>query len=434
MLRSLLKNIRPRHQPAPSAQPVTPPTPSYKRGGIILAFTARSEGDALGRILLEILKPLRAQSDDALLLNVNDADFGAKLAAALEQPVWFAISFFGVGEHLPPAGHNPWLGAGIPFVRMYGDLPAYAPRAHVQNWPNSINAYGHAEHHDFFLRWFARKAPSLTLPGYAFDGLAREQAQLERKIANGTLLYPKNGNCPDRLVEYWRDQLPPIMAQVLEAVAERARARLDEPLDPHECFRIELQGLGIEVPGDQQLLFFLCAQLDDYLRRIKSALIARTVLDYPVVVRGVNWHHVDFSGRRATHDPDSDFARTLPILDASLAVIDMAPNTQRGPHDRIFRAAGRYTAFLTNRQRFFVDNFQNHAEFTFAFDADSIRNRLETVLQRPRETVEMGIAQAERMRELMSEEQYYRRLLSAVDACALGCGPRPPGTQPFVVY
>jgi hypothetical protein len=437
MLRSLLKNVGRRKTSPATAQPsdtAAVPPMTQQRGGTILAFTGKSEGDALGQILLEILRPLRAHSDDALLLNVNDRQFADKLSAAARNPVWFAISFFGIGEHLPPDGHNPWLQAGIPFVRLFGDLPAYHPKAHVQHWPNSVNAYGHAEHHEFFVRWYGRKAPSLTLPGYAFDNLPREKVDLQRKIASGTLLFPKNGNCPDRLMSYWREQLPSPLARVLEAVSESASAALDGPLDLYQGLQSELRGAGIELPGDQQPMFFLAAQVDDYLRRKKSTLIARSLLDLPVVVRGINWDHVDFSGRRARHDPDSDFARTRQILDESLGVIDMAPNTQRGPHDRIFRAAGRHTTFLTNRQRFFIDNFENHASFTFAFDADSIRHCMEMALQRPRDTVEMGLAQAERLRQLMSEEEYYRRLILAVDACALACGGRPPGTQPFVLF
>jgi hypothetical protein len=434
MLLSLLKNLRPRGTPAPAAEEAPRPGLRYQRNGSIIAFTAHSEGDALGQILLEILRPLRAQCDDVLVLDFNDRQFVTKLAAVAEKPVWFAVSFFGVGEHLPPDGHNPWQEAGIPFVRMFGDVPAYHPRAHQQHGRSSINAYGHAEHHEFFLRWFARKAPSVTLPGYAFDCLARDEVEVEAKVASGRLLFPKNGNCPDRLIGFWRDQLPGVVAQALEAAAESASARLNETVDLHECVRTELQRFGVELPADQQPIFFLAAQLDDYLRRKKSTLIARSLLDHPVVVRGINWEHVDFSGRRATHDPDSDFGRTRRIMDTSVAILDMAPNTQRAPHDRIFRAAGRHTAFLTNRQRFFVDHFDDHAAFTFTFDPDSIRQRVEAALQRPRETVEMGFAQGQRVRQLMSEEEYHRRLLAAVDACALGCGTRPPGTQPFVVF
>jgi hypothetical protein len=190
----------------------------------------------------------------------------------------------------------------------------------------------------------------------------------------------------------------------------------------------------VRLPGRDRLMFFLVAQLDDYLRRKKSVLIARALLDYPVIIRGSHWAHVDFSGKRARHDPDSDYGRTRRLIDESLAVVDMSPNTQRSPHDRCIRAAGRHTAFLTNRQQFYVENFDNHSAFTFLFNRDSIRERVEAALARPRDIIDMGIAQAERMRELLPAERYFERLLAAVDACALACGERPPGTQNFVHY
>jgi len=96
--------------------------------------------------------------------------------------------------------------------------------------------------------------------------------------------------------------------------------------------------------------------------------------------------------------------------------------------------AGRYTAFLTNRQQFYVGNFPSHRSFTFLFNPDAIRECVEAALSRPRDTVEMGVVEAERMRELLTEEKYVEQLVTAVDACALACGECPPGTQRYVSY
>jgi hypothetical protein len=55
-------------------------------------------------------------------------------------------------------------------------------------------------------------------------------------------------------------------------------------------------------------------------------------------------------------------------------------------------------------------------------------------LSNPEETVEMGLLQAERMRQLTSDDRYAESLLNAIDACALACGGRPESTQDFVIY
>jgi hypothetical protein len=442
MLLSLLKNLarRPAMQPPPQDAPAPEafalPRFTHQRGGTVIAFAGPSEGDALKQMMVDLLQPLRPACRNLLVIELGDPGWPAQLQASSAEPVWFVFSPFGAVETLSvPGGQpvNPWAEAGIPFVRGFGDTPAYFPNAHIQRYANAVNFYAFAEHLEFFQRAFDVRAPCLALASYPFDALPREQVDARRK-AQGTIIFPKNGNCPDRLIDYWRDSLPPAVARALEAVAEEASASIDQPFDLLERVQAHFARLGVRLPERDRLTFFLVAQLDDYLRRRKSTLIARVMLDYPVVIRGTNWQHVDFAGKRARHDPDSNYGRTRSLIDESLAVMDMSPNTQRSAHDRCIRAAGRYTAFLTNRQQFYVDHFDNHRAFTFLFNRDSIRERVEAALARPRETVEMGIAQGERMRELMPAERYFERLLAVVDACALACGQRPPDTQNFVHF
>jgi hypothetical protein len=444
VLSSLLKTLMPRLgrardesvPPAPQPAPALP-TLTYRRGGAIFAFVVPSKGDSLKQHTLEMLEPLRSICEDIVVLDLGDPAWVQGYISALQKPVWFVMSVFGEGESRIVDGatsRSPWAKAGIPFIRLFGDVPAYFPAKHVQHFVNSINAYGHPEHQDFFLRWFTARAPCLTLPLFPFDTLPMEAVDLDRKAASATIVFPKNGNCPDRLVKYWRESLPPGIAKALEAIAEGSSAMLDEPIDLTSELERHFGRLGIDLAADRRLMFFLVAQLDDYLRRQKSTLIARSLLDYPIIVRGVNWDHVDFSGRRAKHDPDMDYGSTRRLLDESIAVLDMSPNTHCGAHDRVLRAAGRYTAFLTNRQQFYVQNFENHRDFTFTFTPDAIRERVEMALARPRETVEMGLAQGARVRELLTREHYVEQLVTVVDACALACAERPPGTQEYVSY
>jgi hypothetical protein len=442
MLKSLFKDMLRSRAPAAQATsaPAAPAAPAtdklaYGRGGTIVAFLPYSEGEALRQITLDSLAPLAPSAKGIVTLEPNQPDFNQRFAEATSGPVWFAIGPFGVGESLfrPQGAPSLWAEAGVPFVRVYGDTPAYYPNAHIQHQANSINLYGSYEHWNFFLRCFPQRGPCLLQPGFPYGAIAPAQVDAARKAA-GAIIFPKNGNPPDRLLEYWRDHLPADVARVLEAIAEQARAAPDAPLDWLDELDRHFAELGIALPRWHRLTFFLVSQLDDYLRRYKSNLVASSLLDYPIVVRGVNWSHVDFAGRRARHDPDSDYARTGSMIDECMALIDMSPNTHRGPHDRALRAAARYTAFLTNRQQFYAEKFANHADFTYRFNADEIRAAVERALSRPRETVELGFAQGARMRELRTPETYALELTTAVDACALACGPRPPGTQNFVHF
>jgi hypothetical protein len=439
VLLSLLKSLR--SPPADAPQPVAPsaavPDLRYARGGTIVAFFSDSQGDAFKEGMLELVEPLRPHCSAVAFVDLRSAAWQRELAAATAAPVWFALGNFGAGElHQLPDGSfkSPWAAAGVPFVRLYGDVPAYYPQRHVQHFENSINAYFHAEQFDFFRRWFSAKAPSVFLPLFPIDCAPLDQVDVAAKIASGTVVFPKNGNAPERLRDYWRTGLPATVAYALESLAEALSTHLDDDVDLAARVQQHYAELDIDVSQNRRLVLFLVAQLDDYLRRVKSTMIAESLLEMPVIIRGSNWDHLDFNGRRARYDPRFDYASTRELLDTTLAMLDMTPNTQRGPHDRVLRAAGRYSAFLTNRTRFFTHSFQNAAEFTFRFEPESIRACVEAALARPRETVETGIDLGKRMRELLTREHYAEPMLAVVDACALACGARPEGTQPYVDF
>lgn len=157
-------------------------------------------------------------------------------------------------------------------------------------------------------------------------------------------------------------------------------------------------------------------------------------MHYPVIIRGINWDHLDFSKGKAIRDYASDYESTRPLLDSSLAVLDMSPNTSFGAHDRVLRAAGRYTTFLTNSQSFYKENFDNHNKFTYFFNENSISQLLDSVFSSPKSYVDLGVEQGKRMREVLSKERFFEQMLTLLSAFELAAGDRPPGTQNFVDF
>ena len=143
---------------------------NYGRGGTIVAFVPSSQGDALKQHTLEMSNPLRPLCSDVAVIDFREPDWRARFNDLASKPVWFAMAPFGGGELFRDAQDvavSPWVQAGIPFVRLYGDVPAYFPVKHHQHFANSINAYGHAEHMDFFMRGLRRVRPcwrSLCFP------------------------------------------------------------------------------------------------------------------------------------------------------------------------------------------------------------------------------------------------------------------------------
>lgn len=443
MLLSVLKNIfLPKPAvviPKQAAPTIDFGTVTQERGGRIIWFGAASEGDALTVVTREIMTLFEQHASDIKGIDLNASDWVEQLQDAIQVPVWFAISCFGVGQEMSVnrAGEpvNLWEICGIPFVRLYGDIPAYFPDRHVGDRRNSINAYFDQGHRDFYCRWFPERAFSILLPPIVIEPIPLESVRVNEKLA-GKIVFPKNGNNPGQLLDYWDSSLPAEVAKALKNVAEEAcskkyinnEANLDDLL---VCYA---EGLSLDLAADRATLCFLVAQVDDYVRRVKSTMIGETLLDLPVIIRGRFWDHLDFRGKRAVYDPDSDYLRTQRIFDQAPAIVDMSPNTSHHPHDRIRRAVGRGTAFLTNRQAYFDAVMPCVQKYTFDFEREAIHGLVEYYVTHPRDAIELGFEQAKVLRSVFDSSKYVETVLTAVDFLALRLKGRPIGTQNFVDF
>lgn len=413
--------------------------PGYRRGGRIIVLASGSEGEALKHTSIELVRPLESRASDILTIDCRDNDWVSQVTEALREPVWFALSHFGAGEDLgvgpTPEAANLWEQTGIPFIRVFGDTPAYFPDRHLQTRRNQANIYAYPEHADFLLRWTSPPGIVLASPSLLLDPVDESEIDFGAKT-KGKIIFPKNGNDPSALIDYWRTRLPPTISLALESLSESLTSTysvgrapvLDESVVGH--FRDK----GIDISNNKRLVFFLSAQLDDFVRRFKSTLIAQSLLDFPVEIRGNSWQHIDFHGRRAQLISSADYAETRRLMPQSLGVIDMSPNTDSLPHDRVLRAAARWTGFITNKQEYYLKHFPTSEQFLFDFSGESISGRVDWALSHPRDFVELGRSQALRMRELAGESVYAERLCSAIDTCALSCGERPMGTQYYVSW
>jgi len=191
---------------------------------------------------------------------------------------------------------------------------------------------------------------------------------------------------------------------------------------------------GWDISEFVNLRLFFIAQLDDYLRRIKSMMVADVLADFPVEIHGFNWEHFDFSTRRATYIPGGDYTKSRERIIGSLGLVDMSPNTQRAPHDRAMRAFGLCTLCLTNRQRFFTEHFANAELFTYSFDKESLREKVADVLAHRKRYVELGLAVAEEFRRDRRPEDFGQFMIDTASHVRLACGPRHPALQDFFVW
>jgi hypothetical protein len=273
------------------------------------------------------------------------------------------------------------------------------------------------------------------VPPVPFDTAEKREVDF-RKKESGKLLFLKNGNDPEKLVRIWREAMPAATFVMLADLAGELVASIntEKSHDIDALVTAYFLDRGWDVSEFVNLRLFFVAQLDDYLRRIKSTLVADVLADFPVEIHGFNWEHFDFSKRRATFVPGGDYTQSRQQIIDSLGIVDMSPNTQRAPHDRAMRAFGLYTLCLTNEQEFFKEQFAKAKSFSYRFEKDDLAAKVADVLARPKEYVELGLEIAEQFRRSRQPQDFAQFMLDTAEYVRLARGPRPAGLQDFFVW
>jgi len=393
---------------------------------------------AAGRLHRKLFEELGYEYVDVDFAN---PDASLSLNRAVErQDVEFAYSCVGMGADIRGTTSdgkevNFWQANRIPFISLNGDSPAYFFDRHVMPTPWHACLYFFPEHLELRKRLNPDSALYALVPPVPFDLAERSEIDFRQK-EGGKLLFLKNGNDPEKLVGIWRNALPAttflMLADIASELAARIGTNADCDIDASVCEYF--LNRGFDLGAFARLRLFFVAQLDDYLRRIKSTLVADTIADFPVEIHGFNWEHMDFSERRAKYIPGGDYTESRKWIMDSLGIIDMSPNTSRAPHDRAMRAFGLYTLCLTNEQRFFKEYFTSSDQFTYRFEKEHLREQVARILSHPKQYVEVGVAAAEEFRRTHSPADFSAFMLETADVIRLACGPRPPGLQDFFAW
>lgn len=265
--------------------------------------------------------------------------------------------------------------------------------------------------------------------------LPRTEVDKARRTT-GSLYFLKNGNSASKLRGRWHQLLPRSVAETLSVMVEELMpdALRSGPLHIGDFVGSHFSKALVDPETMHGMILFFTAQLDDYIRRAKSELISRALLDFPVIVQGDAWDHVDFTGKKARHVPGQDFVVSRRIFTEELGVIDMSPNLDTGPHERVQRAAGAYALVLTNRQTWLQRDLPGFEELQFEFSFESIQSRIADVLANRARYIDLGISFGERYREVYSAAAFAHRLVAIVDLVTLQRSAPQPAIQPYFAW
>lgn len=354
--------------------------------------------------------------------------------------VAFAVSFLGIGHNFEvqpkdaAAPVNAWDYTAVPIIKLHGDSPAYYLERHGDVPHIGVNAY-YFEEHLAFRRWMLpdSRAMAAMVDPYLASDTPPPTVDFERR-KRGTLVFVKNGGDPRELMALWAQKLPETISDQLIGLA----LEIEKPALAtgrfliHEFVVDHLEAARVETRSLRPLVRLYVAQLDDYMRRVKSTMIAKSLLPFPVVVQGAGWDHVDFSRAKAKLAPPLDFVATEAVFQQALGVIDMSPNIDGGAHDRLFRAAGTYAFALTNRTSWLQEVCPELNARAFEFDPASIAASVERALADPAECVALALIFAKAYRSRYTPAAWVERLAALADMSRTQHGK--PALQPYFAW
>lgn len=409
---------------------------------VVLVLGGAGANNAIQGMMTEFGRALAAEGVAVVHINLDQAELQSAVDLMGRGEVSFALTWLGIGQDMsvtqsPDSRHlNAWEALRVPLVKIHADHPAYFSDRHRDTPRNSVNLYMAEEFMAFRRRWVPQQHTLTGLvPPWPIAPLPRSDIDL-RTRRGGKLVFLKNGNSPKDLRQLWHERLSPTLSHLIDAMADEVVPKGLRPgrLLIGDFVADFIAERGIDPESAMPVLPFFVAQLDDYLRRIKSEMIATAILDFPVVVQGDSWGHVDFSGRRARLMPGQDFVASRRVFTEELGIIDMSPNIDAEPHDRVQRAAGSFSLFLSNKQRWIASQFPEFVDLTFEFDPESIEERIAKVLAQPEHYLDLGIAFGEQFREVHPMKAFSSRVLELAELAILDCKDEKPQLQPFFVW
>lgn len=373
--------------------------------------------------------------------------------------VTFAITYLGIGQDLtvnvpiitasagPGKGRasqtqnsvikrNFWDHFNVPLLKLHGDMPAYHSARHQTIAQCSANLYPADE---FLLQrdWLLSSDPS---PSFRCDPWVISDTQFNSIDFNtkkaGKLVYMKNGGNSADLLKLWQEKLPATLGKYLCELAETITPLILKHSEPciHQTVIDHLDIGKFSTNNLKQVIRLFTAQLDDYTRRTKSTLIAKALLDFPVIFQGGHWDHIDFSNTRAKLVPAQGYFESLNVFQSQLGVIEMSPNISSSCHERMMRAAGSYSFVLSNRTTWLNSIYPQLNEKSFTFSSEHIAQTVSWAIEHPKDCIELGIEFGRRFREQCSDESFVNRLTLIADMLRIEKTDLKPQLQNFFAW
>jgi hypothetical protein len=415
-----------------------------KKEKVILILAGSGANDAINAVCKQIEVIFHGAGRKTYYIDASQSDFTQKLQDALvNYEIEFAFSYLGIGADLCwklPDSEQPvnlWEFHNIPFLKLQGDLPSYFIQRHGPVPATSVNIYASLELAQVQAWYYQeQKTPYVINRPIVFDKQPIEKIDFSKR-KNGTLVFLKNGNDPNQLLDMWERNLPPSMAQDLFDLAQNLLPAMlrCEPINVFESIVDFADTKMGNTLACRNMVRLYSAQLDDFFRRIKSTMVAESLKKFPVKIIGSHWEHVNDGKSVAKFSNDMNFAQhSQEIFSNELGLIDMTPNLDLNVHDRFCRAAGNYAFILTNKTTWMQETFPEFNDYTYIFDKEQFESKVEFLLNNKEFVVERGKLLGTLANERINNHDFAIQLINAAEKVKFMRQLQKPPMQDFYIW
>jgi hypothetical protein len=346
-------------------------------------------------------------------VNAGSKNFYQELSTIINQrQVRFALSVAGVGARVPSNKGPLWEALRIPVFSLLMDHPAYMVSAHNEHPKNTILGYLFKDH-ALYQAEEVRTRNIVTHIDYGIPELPMRPVQELTKSPR--LIFAKTGNDPARLAANWRaaPKVETILHDVLDELGLK-RNGVAQLGAFHPLIKTIAAAHRVELQPYDDLSRYLVAQIDDYIRRVKSTAIAQALLPFAVDVFGRGWEHIDTSKAKARFHGPVGYDQLEAAFPRAAASITMNPNVDFSAHDRFFTALGAGIMPISDRNAYTAQNFPELLPYTFDFCPGSIAAALEHFSANPSLALETARASRDWRRPAHGIETTAAEILAAV--------------------
>lgn len=388
---------------------------------VVLSLSWNSAYQSVRGLVAHLAAGWRTQGLEMIELDISQQGWIPKLRDLLkERRVRFVLCTSGVGAHIEVEGANIWASIKLPVFSFLLDHPAYYPKHHVSQPVNTVLGYMF-EDHALYQHEVVKAHNSVTSLHFGVPDLP----VAARQDGRPRVVFAKTGNAPAALAESWRaaPKLERILRDALDELGlERsgnAHVAAFAEILPRVCAARHLY-----LQPYSQLGRFLFAQLDDYVRRLKSTAMAKALLPFEVDVFGSAWDHIDTDGARAKFHGPVDYATVESQFPGATASLTMNPNIDHSAHDRFFTALGAGIMPVSDGNAYTAKNFPELAPYSFDFRPGSLEAVLERVFAAPERARELARVVRERGRRAHGVEAAAANITMAMQGAAMAAVPR----------